>query len=127
MSTERAEPRTAAPPDEHFAYRLSTLGEGVTRISLSGELDLASAPALEEGLRSAGAGATIVVIDLDLLTFIDCSGARVLRAAAASRRGNDPRFIVLNACPHVERTLRLMGVDRCLRVVSTPPELAAQH
>ena len=48
-------------------------------ISVSGELDLASSPTLEEELeRVAESGAEVVVVDLRGLEFMDSTGLSVL-------------------------------------------------
>ena len=117
-------PPPLSPTTEPFRYERRDLGAGVVRLSLRGELDLACARELDAVLCVADAGAEILVLDLDRLKFIDVSGARALRAAAERARGNGRRLIAVNAPEHVERWLKLMGVDHCLKLVSPPPGTA---
>lgn len=61
-----------------------------TRIRVRGELDIATAPRLEQELRAHG-GAATVVLDLREVTFLDSSGLRAVivgsqEAVAAGRR-----------------------------------------
>jgi anti-anti-sigma factor len=57
----------------------SVSGNGTQRITLTGDLDLASAPALRDELGRAGARFTrVIVLDLSALTFIDCAGLRAV-------------------------------------------------
>jgi anti-sigma B factor antagonist len=61
---------------------------GSTRVSLRGELDLATAPRLEHALAEAG---DRVLLDLRGLTFMDSTGVRVLLEAA--ERGGGLRIV----------------------------------
>jgi anti-anti-sigma regulatory factor len=53
------------------------------------------------------------------LTLIDIAGARRLRSAAGQARQHGRRLIAVNARPEAEKWLRLMGLDRQLKLVST--------
>lgn len=52
-------------------------GSGTGRLTLVGELDLATAPQVEEAVRGLLARARDVLVDLSELTFIDSSGLRL--------------------------------------------------
>jgi anti-anti-sigma factor len=57
----------------------SVSNERTHRIELAGELDLATAPNLnDEFERAAACGPHEVVLDLSALTFIDCAGLRAV-------------------------------------------------
>lgn len=112
-------PRESARSAERFRCRLHEVGAGVVRISVAGELDRASASALDQVLRSANSDRATTVLDLDELTLIDIAGARTLRAAGAQARQHGRPLIAVNARPEVEKWLRLMGLDRQLKLVST--------
>lgn len=56
----------------------SQLEAGTARVSLLGELDLATAPQVEQSVDAALAqGACAIVVDLSGLSFIDSSGLRL--------------------------------------------------
>ena len=123
QSLEGSPSRSSA--SDAFACVRRDPADGVVRLSLSGELDIAYMGALDGVLRAAEPRATAIVLDLDRLGFVDCSGARVLRAAAARARSRGHALIAVNAAAHVETWLRLMAVDRCLKLVpaeATPAE-----
>jgi anti-anti-sigma factor len=80
---------------------------------------LARRTLVAEGLRSADSDRATTVLDLDEVTLIDIAGARTLRAAAGEARQRGRRLIAVNARPDVEKWLRLMGLDRQLKLVST--------
>ena len=87
-------------------------------LHLSGELDLASAPILEDAIsRLARPGATVEV-DLTALTFIDSSGIKVL-CHALGRLG-DGRLIIRTPTRAVRRTLELTGLDGLFEIVDDP-------
>ena len=70
---------------------------GELRVGLTGELDLATSPALARTLQNvtASAGGGRVVVDLRRLTFMDSTGLRVLMSwiGAARQAGLEPVFI----------------------------------
>ena len=87
---------------------------GTTVLALSGELDLAGAPALDAALaaaREAGGGLTV---DLTELEFIDSSGLGTLVRFhnAASAAGYE--YSVIAGPPQVHRAFVLSGLDRAL-------------
>jgi anti-sigma B factor antagonist len=85
-------------------------GDQVT-LTLRGELDLATAPVVEELLREAQSSDTkAILLDLRGLEFIDSTGIRVL--VTAYRRAPDAgRLRRTRSTPAVERTLKLAGLD----------------
>jgi anti-sigma B factor antagonist len=89
-------------------------GESVD-ITLAGELDLASAPALRGVLRDAiSTGSHRVVVDADALSYIDSSGVHCLMDAAEEADAHGGRLVVRNANGIVLRVLVMTGVDSIL-------------
>jgi anti-sigma B factor antagonist len=91
-----------------------------------GELDLATAPALEEPVLAALGEGREVVIDLRELAFMDSSGVRVL-IVAHGHAGHDGERLVLVRPPEggvVARILEIAGVEQALRMVDglEPPD-----
>jgi anti-sigma B factor antagonist len=84
-------------------------------LKLSGELDLASCPELEQELVHAATLGTAVVVDLRELGFIDSTGIAVLVKAYAQSRQNGSRLRVTGAQGAVERVFTLTGVSDALR------------
>ena len=83
---------------------------GVAGLRLDGELDLATAPLLEEALVDLGSERD-VHLDLALLTFLDSSGVHVIVALARSLDGS--RSVVLvNPSTAVRRCLEITGIDK---------------
>jgi anti-sigma B factor antagonist len=110
---ESADQRFAAPPD--FACAQHDAGEETVRVIISGELDLATSPVLDQALRDAQPR---VVLDLRGLTFIDCSSLSVLVKAADQARAAGGRFRVVEGTQIVERLFSLTGIERRLEMTS---------
>jgi stage II sporulation protein AA (anti-sigma F factor antagonist) len=93
-------------------------------ISVSGELDLASSPALEEELdRVVASGAKFVIVDLRDLEFMDSTGLSVLVKAHQRAEEQGKRFGLVNGSQQVQRLLTLTGVAERLTLVDAPEEL----
>jgi len=96
-------------------------------IGVTGELDLASSPALEHELeRGAAAQAGLVIVDLRNLEFMDSTGLSVLVRAHQRATENGQRFGVVKGPQQVQRLLSLTGVADRLNLADSADELLAQ-
>lgn len=91
----------------------------VVAVSAIGELDIATADALDEELRrvSEELGPKTVVLDLRNLTFLDSTGIRTILAAEARTRENEATFKVVRGPQEVDRVFRLTGIGERLDIV----------
>jgi anti-anti-sigma factor len=96
-----------------FDVRSETMPGGAHVVHVSGELDLATAPLLEEAL--GGAAPEQLVIDLSGCTFLDSAGIRTL-VGAARDRGGASRLRIVTADPGIVRLLEITGVDTLIHV-----------
>jgi anti-anti-sigma factor len=88
-----------------------------------GELDLATAPEVEERVLAAvRSGDRQVVLDLRQLTFMDSTGVRTIVAAhkAAEETGTDLRVIRPSPDNPVSRVIEISGIDEALGLVDEP-------
>jgi len=93
-------------------------------IEVSGELDLASSPALETELeRGSGADADVVIVDLRKLEFMDSTGLSVLVRAHQRASEARRRFGIVKGPPQVQRLLDLTGVAERLTIGDSAEEL----
>lgn len=102
------------------------IGRGVQVIALGGEIDLHTAPRLDEALFSAiDEGAHRVLVDLAATTFVDSTVLGIL--LRAHRRLDDAggRLVVVSNDPRILRTFELTGLDRTLAVEPTLTETVA--
>jgi anti-anti-sigma factor len=93
----------------------------VATLTLAGELDIASGPALEAHLSAIeDERPTRILIDLGRLQFIDSTGLRILLQANA-RAAAGPHELVLRALsPPVQRVFETTGVLHAFQFESAP-------
>jgi anti-anti-sigma factor len=87
---------------------------GVARIALEGELDIATVPVLEDHLARSEDGLVDIMLDLRDLTFVDCSGLHIFLAATERSQANGHRFILVGASPAARRLFELTGTQHLL-------------
>ena len=87
-------------------------GRSVATIALSGELDLRTAPILEESLvRVEADGVTAIVVDLVELTFIESTGLRALITARERAFASGRQLLLFGAKPNVRRVFEVTGTE----------------
>ena len=94
-------------------------GTGVVRVTLTGELDVATAPQLGHALEEIAEPAALVVLDLSELTFMDSSGLQVILSARARLADAGRRFALVPGRRQVQRMFELTGTAHRLEFVST--------
>jgi len=87
---------------------------------LGGELDLATAPVLQEKLDRAKRGRGAVVIDLSGLRFIDASGLHMLVRAERQLRASGGQLVLVRGPRAVRRVFELTGLDRHFALCDSP-------
>lgn len=109
-----------APPRTFRCVRSGGLFGSVS-VQLSGELDIATAPLLEQTLREAQLDARLVVLDLRKLEFMDSAGVHVIVDAAERARRDDRRLIVLRGPARIDRVFMLTGTDDVVEISDHDP------
>jgi anti-anti-sigma factor len=99
-----------------------TQDDGQIVLTLRGELDLATAPDLEEAALPVIRGGGRVTIDLRGLEFIDSSGVRVLVAGHAAARLSGGSLTIVRAPIDgpVDRVIAIAGITEALDMVDEP-------
>jgi anti-anti-sigma factor len=86
--------------------------DGVVRVVACGELDLATAPLLDQALVAAEAtDASEIVLDIEEVSFIDSSGLRMLLEAHARSRRDSNRLRLTRGTPEARRLFALVAVE----------------
>ena len=96
--------------------------DGLTRLVVAGELDLASIAELEAVLPTPAPGETLVV-DLRDLAFIDSSGIHLLMRLDDDARARGWSLVVVRAGADVQRILDLCQLGERVRLVDSPEEV----
>ena len=112
LKPESSEADTACrePPVLIPNFEISpTYSSAVTVIAIAGELDLRSAPVLDERLRRDHRPGTMLVVDLTRLDFMDCAGLQVL--LSTSQRLPPGDFVLTPGSPQVQMLLELADFE----------------
>jgi anti-anti-sigma factor len=100
------------PLPKGFSVRTEQQGTAAVVIP-TGELDIGTAPALEQALEGAfDSGTAHVVLDLRELEFIDSSGLRTLLMARRRAENSRTHFTLVAGDRALERTLEIAGIHR---------------
>jgi len=101
-------------------------GSDVAWVQVVGELDIATAPALEQTLRDAELRARLVVLDLRELTFTDSSGVRVITNASVRADRASRRLVLVRGPAQADRILTLT-TSNLLEIVDLNPGEPVTH
>ena len=109
---------------EPFAIEIDERDDRVVVVP-RGELDMASAPELEQAIMPRLQGGAWVVLDLRSLDFIDSSGLRVVVNAHRVAAEGAGRFTCVRgqAGTTVHRIVEIAGIDSVIEMVDSPDEL----
>jgi anti-sigma B factor antagonist len=94
--------------------------QGRLHIALDGELDLATAPVLEQALARAVEARADITVDLSGCSFIDARGIRVLANSARSLDAEERKLRVIGLAGQPEQIFTLtLSYLRPIEVVAT--------
>ncbi len=92
-----------------------------TVLTVAGEVDLATAPALENAIDATlGGKPAALVIDLSEVSFLASAGMAAL--VAAHQRAGDTRIAVVADGPATSRQLKMTNLDQVFALYSTLDE-----
>ena len=93
---------------------------GVTRIALSGELDMATVPTLGDRLTAVERdGARAILLDLRDLRFLDSTGLHALVRAHERSKTNGHRLLLVGVSPVTRRLCEITGTEFLLDAMGT--------
>lgn len=93
------------------------LENGVTKILLSGRMDIEGASAADMRFNVIAGSKKNVVVDLSDVTFMASLGLRTLVMSAKSLASKGGRMVLLNPQPNVEKVLETTGINTVIPVV----------
>ena len=108
---------------EPFAIDIDEREDRVV-VTPRGELDMATAPELEQVVMPRLDNSGWVVLDLRALEFIDSSGLRVVVGAHRSAEERGGRFTCVRGAPGstVHRIVEIAGIDGVIEMVDDPAQ-----
>ena len=123
MSLAHAQPaRPTRDQEDPGDLRVSVSPGPSPVVTISGEIDLQSAPVLREELlcviRRRGPQ---VAIDLAGVTFLDCAGLNVLLATGRRAQLEGGSVRLMRVPPQVRRMISLLSRDRAFRLGESAP------
>ena len=108
---------TASRP---FVVATEMLDGGTAVVSVSGEVDLATKPALEQALLAVPDERTLkLIVDLTECSFLDCSGLGVLVAAKARLERSRRPLALIASSPSVLLILQLTELDEVFDIYAS--------
>jgi len=110
----------------NFKVERQSLEDGVEAVSVFGELDQATAPALRNALDEAfDGGDNSLFIDLAQCDFIDSTGLSLVVETQRRLAERQRRFALCSPRPEVTRLLELTGIDEAVGLCATRDEAIA--
>lgn len=111
----------ARSPDADASFRCIVVAcSGLARVKVSGEVDIAVAPALATALSTAAHDAEQVIVDLSGVTFIDSTGLHVILTAQDELRQSGGRLVLIRGPSQVQRLFEITGVANRLEFATDP-------
>lgn len=122
MSVSATEGSYAAHPRQSLEMQTYVCGDLQT-LSLTGELDMASVPLLEEVLGTMGDDrCAVLTLDLGNVTFVDSTGLHAMLQARELCANRGCEFRVIRPCAQVQRLFEITGLQALLFRTQTEPE-----
>jgi anti-sigma B factor antagonist len=107
----------------NFDITTEQLGEGRHVISLSGEVDLYTAPEFKQQLLEViSQGAQTVIVDLTNTTFIDSTTLGVLVGGVKRLRPNGGQVSLVCSDRNITKIFEITGLDRVFTIHATREE-----
>lgn len=104
-----------------FVCALHAGDVGPSWVRVAGDLEIGSAPRLEQALRHTDPPPRMVVLDLRELRSIDSSGVEVIVDASTRARLSGRRLVLIRGPSQVDRVLALSHACDLLEIVDLDP------
>src|SRR5215467_13339692 len=95
---------------------VATIENGITKVSLSGRLDIEGALKIDSQFNKIAEENKNVLVDLSEVTFMASLGVRTLVNGATATVKSGGKMVLLKPQPNVERVLRITGVGTMMPI-----------
>ena len=110
----------------NFDINTEQLGDSAYVISLSGEVDLYTAPEFKQQLLEViNQGAKEVIVDFSNTTFIDSTTLGVLVGGVKRLRTNDGQLALVSSDRNITKIFEITGLDRVFTIYGSRDEAVA--
>lgn len=96
---------------------VATIENGITKVSLSGRLDIDGALKIDSEFNKIAEEKKNVLVDLSEVTFMASLGIRTLITGAKATANNGGKMVLLDPQPNVEKVLRTSRVDTVIPII----------
>jgi anti-anti-sigma factor len=96
---------------------VSVMENGITKVSLSGRLDIEGALKIDSEFNKIAEEKKNVLVDLSEVTFIASLGIRTLITGAKATAKGRGKMVLLSPQPNVEKVLRTTHVDTVMPII----------
>jgi anti-sigma B factor antagonist len=111
----------------NFAVKTDKVDDGTYVISLTGEVDLYTAPEFQQQLLDViSEGGEDVVVDFSDTTFIDSTTLGVLVGGVKRLRAQDGRLSLVCSDRNITKIFEITGLDRVFTIYPTRDEALAK-
>jgi anti-sigma B factor antagonist len=111
----------------NFEVKTDRIDDSTYVISLSGEVDLYTAPEFKQQLLDViGEGGRDVVVDFSDTTFIDSTTLGVLVGGVKRLRAQDGRLLLVCSDRNITKIFEITGLDRVFTIYPTRDEALAK-
>ena len=111
----------------NFDVKTDKVDDGTYVISLTGEVDLYTAPEFKQQLLDViGEGGKDVVVDFSNTTFIDSTTLGVLVGGVKRLRANDGQLSLVCSDRNITKIFEITGLDRVFTIYPTRDEALAK-
>jgi anti-sigma B factor antagonist len=111
----------------NFDINTEELGDDAYVVSLSGEVDLYTAPEFKQQLLDViNKGAKEVVVDFSNTTFIDSTTLGVLVGGVKRLRTNEGQLSLVCSDRNITKIFEITGLDRVFTIYSTRDEAVSK-
>lgn len=106
-----------------LSLEIEPTADGHTLLRVTGEIDVYTAPKLREQLiQLANDGVSHIVVDLNMVEFLDSTGLGVLVGALKRARASKGSFVLVCDQPRLLKIFRITGLERVFQLYPSVPE-----
>jgi anti-sigma B factor antagonist len=98
------------------AITIEELAGGITKVILEGRLDIEHSPAVDSRMKVIAGRDTLVLVDLQNVSFLGSMGLRALVAPALVLKGRGGKMVLFGPNELVAKILKVSGIETMIPV-----------